>query len=333
MTRQCAIAIYGLNDSCIIPEFKDLMQEPNKNCQSATQLDYESWRKALRSACCWYTPQIPKSEPFVGQASGRSVYGLLMVDIGCNADRIDRTPHDIRLDDADHYYALVQTEGESSVLQNDRTIRLAPGKVALIDTARPVTYIAGKGEGRWRSLKLPRQAIIKHLGVEPPGGVTGGETCAERMLVNLLNWIEGEGSVPDSDNAYMELAIFDLLGAMFAPSRQRSVSTHTDRLFTRICGIIKERFSDPHFGPSDVAAEMKISSRYLQKLFTARGLVCSNFIQSVRLDHAARLLHRRATLDTRQRLGEIAYACGFNDYGHFARRYRQRFGRSPSNGI
>src|SRR4051812_20189642 len=168
MTRQCAIAIYELNDSVSFPEFRDLMQEPNNNCQSATQLDYESWRKVLRSACCWYTPQIPKSEPFVGQASGRSVYGLLMVDIGCNADRIDRTPHDIRLDDADHYYALVQTEGESSVLQNDRTIRLVPGKVALIDTARPVTYIAGKGEGRWRSLKLPRQAIIKRFGVEPP---------------------------------------------------------------------------------------------------------------------------------------------------------------------
>jgi AraC family transcriptional regulator, positive regulator of tynA and feaB len=47
------------------------------------------------------------------------------------------------------------------------------------------------------------------------------------------------------------------------------------------------------------------------------------------LDHAARLLHRRASLGTSQPLSEIAYACGFRDYTHFARKFRQRFGHSP----
>jgi hypothetical protein len=49
----------------------------------------------------------------------------------------------------------------------------------------------------------------------------------------------------------------------------------------------------------------------------------------LRLDHAARLLHRRASLGTGQPLSEIAYACGFRDYTHFARKFRQRFGYSP----
>jgi hypothetical protein len=35
---------------------------------------------------------------------------------------------------------------------------------------------------------------------------------------------------------------------------------------------------------------------------------------------------RRASLRTEQPLGEIAYACGFRDYSHFARRFRKRFG-------
>jgi AraC family transcriptional regulator, positive regulator of tynA and feaB len=47
---------------------------------------------------------------------------------------------------------------------------------------------------------------------------------------------------------------------------------------------------------------------------------------SLRLDHAARLLHRRASLETSQHLSEIAYACGFRDYTHFALRFRHRFG-------
>jgi AraC-like DNA-binding protein len=69
--------------------------------------------------------------------------------------------------------------------------------------------------------------------------------------------------------------------------------------------------------------------RYVQKLFTARGSTCSEFIYSLRLDHAAHLLHRRASLGTRQPLSEIAYACGFSDYTHFARKFRHRFGYAP----
>jgi transcriptional regulator GlxA family with amidase domain len=74
------------------------------------------------------------------------------------------------------------------------------------------------------------------------------------------------------------------------------------------------------------APEAGISLRYLQKLFTARNSTCSDFIYSVRLDHAARLLSRRASLGTSQPLSEIAYACGFRDYTHFARKFRRRFG-------
>jgi AraC family transcriptional regulator, positive regulator of tynA and feaB len=62
---------------------------------------------------------------------------------------------------------------------------------------------------------------------------------------------------------------------------------------------------------------------------TERGSTFSRFISSLRLDHAARLLHRRAFLNTSQPLSEIAYACGFNDYTHFARKFRHRFGSSP----
>jgi AraC family transcriptional regulator, positive regulator of tynA and feaB len=72
-----------------------------------------------------------------------------------------------------------------------------------------------------------------------------------------------------------------------------------------------------------------ISLRYLQKLFTARNSTCSDFIYSLRLDHAARLLHRRALLNTSQPISEVAYDSGFSDYTHFARKFRRRFGHPP----
>jgi AraC-like DNA-binding protein len=127
----------------------------------------------------------------------------------------------------------------------------------------------------------------------------------------------------------MQLAVYDLIGALFAPSDTVPGSLHADKLFTRICGVVRDRFAEPEFGPCEVAAETGISLRYLQKLFTARGTTCTHFINSVRLDHAARLLRRRATLNTSQPISEIAYVSGFSDYTHFARIFRCRFGHSP----
>jgi AraC family transcriptional activator of tynA and feaB len=129
----------------------------------------------------------------------------------------------------------------------------------------------------------------------------------------------------------MQLAVYDLLGALFASSDPRPVSRPADKLFARIRGLVKDGFADPDFGPREVAAVAGISLRYLQKLFTARSTTCSEFIYSLRLDHAARLLHRRASLGTGQPLREIAYTCGFRDYTHFARKFRNRFGHSPGD--
>ena len=183
-----------------------------------------------------------------------------------------------------------------------------------------MTYVSENGYGQWFSLQLPRRSLASHLGFEPQYGFCGrSDTRAARLLFQLiLDAVHDEDSTSASAERYMQLAIYDLVGALFAESDLPVVSSHTDKLFTRVSSIIKDHFADPDFGPSEVAAEAGISLRYLQKLFTARNSTCTHFIHSVRLDHAARLLHRRALLNTSQPLSEVAYDSGFSDYTHFA---------------
>lgn len=215
-------------------------------------------------------------------------------------------------------------------MQNDHAVTLAVGDVALIDSARPVTYV-NDGHEQWLSLQLPRQLLTSHLGFEPQGGFRGRPgTRAGRLLFQLvLDAADDEEPMSTSAGNYMQLAVYDLLGALFAPLNPAPVSLYTDRLFKRVCNVIKDRFADPDFGPCEVAAEAGISLRYLQKLFTVRGSTCSHFIHSLRLDYAARLIQRRASMKTGQPLSVIAHACGFRDYTNFARAFRQRFGHAP----
>jgi AraC-like DNA-binding protein len=184
---------------------------------------------------------------------------------------------------------------------------------------------------QWFSIILPRQSLISHLGFEPQACLYGrGGTVAARVLRQLvLDGIGGEASIAAPAAPHMRLALYDLLGGLFAPSDPGPVSRHADRLFARIRRVIMDRCADPDFGPVEVAAETGISLRYVHKLLAARGCTCSGLIYSIRLDHAAHLLERRASLRTGQHLSEIAYACGFRDYAHFARRFRDRFGHAP----
>jgi AraC-like DNA-binding protein len=211
-------------------------------------------------------------------------------------------------------------------------VNVAAGDVVLLDSRRPVKIVSETPprSAQWLGLQLPRQKLALHLGLEPQGGACGRRQAqAARLLYQLaLDPVSDAEPASASADEFMHLVVYDLLGALFAPPAPVG-SRHNDKLFARVCGTIKDRFADPDISPREVAAETGISLRYLQKLFTARGLTCGHYISSLRLDHAAQLIERRASMKTGQPLSDIAYACGFRDYTHFARGFRQRFGTAP----
>jgi AraC family transcriptional regulator, positive regulator of tynA and feaB len=305
----------------------------------APRLHFEEWRAFLR-ASCGNQPEVVDASAFAGWVRPLSVCGFAAaalriecgfaaIKLGRNVYRSERSQRDARCVGADYYYAVFQVAGQSVLTQNDEVAQLAVGDVALLDAARPAACFADNAQ--WLRLQLPRQSLISHLGCEPKGGLHAhGEKPAARLLFDLVRHADkADASGRPSADTYMRLAVYDLIGALFAPSDLPPASRHADKLFARIGNIAKDGFADPDFGPPEMAAAAGISLRYLQKLFTARGSTCSEFIYSLRLKHAARLLHRRASLGTRQPLSEIAYASGFRDYTHFARKFRQRFGHSP----
>ncbi|QJP13827.1 helix-turn-helix domain-containing protein [Starkeya sp. ORNL1] len=304
------------------------MVDPNDDFLSAPELDYDAFRAALRGDWGWFSP----TREATGKVRTRRVCGFVATDLTCNTARVERTELDIRRDDMEYYYVTVQATGESTIIHNRQVINTAAGDFVLLDSTRPVTFVpaAQHRHAQWLSLQLPRQNLVSHLGFEPQGGACGRRQAqAARLLSQLaLDPVSNAEPALASADEFMRLAVYDLVGALFALPVPLG-SHHTDKLFARVCGVIKERFADPDMSPCEVATEMGISLRYLQKLFTIRGSTCGDYISSLRLDHAAHLIERRASMKTGQPLSDIAYACGFRDYTYFARRFRLRFGTKP----
>ncbi len=307
------------------------MVPPNDDLLSAPELDYDGFRAAMREDWGWFTP-ARETNIFASKVRTRRVFGFAAVDLTCNTTRLERTELDIRRDDMEYYYAVVQLTGGSKIIQDDRVVNVAAGDVVLLDSTRPVTFVpeAEHRNAQWLGLQVPRQNLASHLGFAPQGGACGRRQAqAARLLCQVaLDPVSDAEPAFASTDGFMRLVVYDLLGALYAPPA-RLGSRHNDKLFARVCGIIKGRFADTDISPREVAAETGISLRYLQKLFTVRGSTCGRYISSLRLDHAARLIERRALMKTGQPLSDIAYACGFRDYTYFARGFRQRFGTAP----
>jgi AraC family transcriptional regulator, positive regulator of tynA and feaB len=210
---------------------------PSADFLSTPELNYEQWRDLLRPNWGLYTPDDPKA--FAGRVRSRSICGFNASDISNNIRRCERTQRDARLDGVDHCYAVFQIAGRSTLIQNDHAVTLAVGDVALIDSARAVTYV-NDGHEQWLSLQLPRQLLTSHLGFEPQGGFRGRPgTRAGRLLFQLvLDAADDEEPMSTSAGNYMQLAVYDLLGALFAPLNPAPVSLYTDRLFKRMSSRI-----------------------------------------------------------------------------------------------
>jgi AraC family transcriptional regulator, positive regulator of tynA and feaB len=302
-----------------------------RNDPDVMRSDFEAWRVLFRSSACGqYAVECPEPHAFAGWVRPFSVLGFSAMDIACNENRIERTQRDIRLDGMDLYGAVIQVAGRSAVIHNDQTVQLAEGDVVLVDKARPASYVAHSKGAHWLCLLLPRRPLISHLGFEPQGGTCKRRgTPAGHLLSEFVRSALQREEAPFSPaDSYMQLAIYDLVGALLVP-RSWSGSRPTDKLFARIQSIIRDRLADPGLDPHAIAADAGISLRYVHKLFTERGSSCLEFVYSLRLDRAAHLLSRRS--GKAQPLTEIAYVCGFRNYSHFARKFRHRFGYSPGS--
>lgn len=100
------------------------------------------------------------------------------------------------------------------------------------------------------------------------------------------------------------------------------------RTEARLCELIADRLHDPAFDVMKAADELGLSTRSLHMLCARTGESFGARLMAERLERARGMLADRQM--DRLPIGEIAWRCGFLDQGHFAKRFRARFGTTPS---
>src|SRR5260370_13124080 len=195
------------------------MMHPSGDFLSTPALDYEGWRDALRPHWGRSNPEVVAPKTFAGRARPRSLFGFVAMDLSCNAHLVARTQRDVRLDGVDHYFALFQVAGGSTIIQNDQAVQLVVGDAVLVDSAQPGTHVSDDRCGQWISLQLPRRSLLSHLGVDLRGGIMRrAATAAGRVLFDLVRDTDtSDESAFSPADSYIQLAFYELFCALLAP--------------------------------------------------------------------------------------------------------------------
>jgi AraC-like DNA-binding protein len=184
------------------------------------------------------------------------------------------------------------------------------------------------------SLVIPREEMLhKAPNAERCIGALHADQAPLRLLSQYLMLLSNTPPVAE-DSRLNRLAgnhVLDLLALLLGPTREAEHEARIYGLRAARLAALKQYLHDHHHHPqlsvTAVARALNISERYLHDLIAATGESFTEMVNRLRLERARRLLgdpkHRHL------RIGEIAFASGFNDLSYFNRLFRRRFGETP----
>ncbi|MFI5780959.1 helix-turn-helix domain-containing protein [Nocardia sp. NPDC051570] len=243
-----------------------------------------------------------------------------------------RTRKQIRHSPAGALVCNVQRLTSARVSHADRRFETGPGQMFLIDIDLPyeIDWRGGTGTALilpTEGLGLPTETILAGLQRSHRSPLYALVARHIELLARTADTLEDDPAAGELGEASTELVRAFLLSAA-AGTAVDGAAVPAGLLLNQVRDHIRRHLSDPRLGPERIAKAHNISVRQLYKLCQNAGCSLEQWIIAERLERARDDL---AHPDARQRsIAAIAYANGFRDPAHFARRFRGAYGTTPS---
>ncbi|WP_246147836.1 helix-turn-helix domain-containing protein [Nonomuraea turkmeniaca] len=276
---------------------------------------------------------VPQGDgPFDGRITTDRLGYLRVSTMEADAKRISRTPTLIARSSEAYVAIGVQVSGPATFIQDGRRAEVGEGDLVVYDTTRPYFFDYPQRFST-HVFQLPRRVLgVPEADIRRVTGTAIGTTDGfGSMLVPFL------ATLAASAHAYTPAVadrlagnVVDLFSTLVA-ERTNQVTLEADtaraHLVLQVRDHINRNLGDPDLSPESIAQALRISIRYLHRVFEGEGITVGRLIQHRRLEECGRELARRGrTVPT---VSVVAQRWGFVNPAHFSRAFRAVYGVSP----
>ncbi|WP_067823704.1 helix-turn-helix domain-containing protein [Actinomadura kijaniata] len=251
-----------------------------------------------------------------------------LAEISGNAHSVERSPQVARSAPKDSVFATLLLKGEAVFLHEHGCLSATAGDLVVYDTRRP--YLFGfSSTMRQFLVDIPRDLFVEQCmagGVPAPMLFGRGTVREGELVVALRSVLENPGAAGPGGARDGVLDLLRLLATERSGGRPAPAAYRTQLIVAE--NYIERHLHDPCLTPGRVAGVTGVSVRHLGRIFEAAGTTPARHILERRLQRA----HADLTAPgaARTTIADVAYRWGFSSQAHFARHFRARFGRTPS---
>lgn len=274
----------------------------------------------------------PKTQKLFNEMRIYSWQDLRLSIIQSNAIRIQRLPQESSLSSQDAYFGVILLSGNYQLEQSGREVFLKPGDITIYDATRPHRIYC---PDRFSKLivSIPRKLMQDRL----PG--------VERYTARKVNGDNGLGAVAShfiqsiareanqmTTNAFFATAkqSLDLFALALNSIEPASLNLNRSRSLSlrRIKDFVERQLDNPNLDTDTIVKETGLSARYINELFHDENTSLMRHVWQ------SRLIRCHDDLTNQQfsyrSVSETALRWGFNDFSHFSRAFKNKFGLTPS---
>lgn len=249
--------------------------------------------------------------------------------------RFVRAPGHVRDGDGDFTFVLFQ-RGCEELTHNGHVTKVDTSGYCLINNAIPSAAVFPASIAHTLAIRIDRSALgalVRHP--EKAAGLPADPSSAP-VLALLRGYLDAFAG--SRDRLAPEVAqsfgrhIIDLVASIIGTTRDGDAQAASGGIraarLREVLEAIAGRACDPGFGIEQVAGQLAVTTRYINRLLEETGHSFSEHVVEHRLRRAWQLLSDPLC---NLKIASVAFECGFNDLSHFNRSFRRRFGETPTS--
>lgn len=291
---------------------------------------FAAWRQSIG---VFLDVRRPAHEPpsFAAHVEGYLLEDVFVSRCDAGAQKFDRPATKIARDSIDHYMIQLVLDGRIEMEHRHDRFTVPRGGLIAFDLSEVMDTF--NSDFSVISVIVPRRRLAPLL-ADPDaqqGARVDPESGAGKLLANYLTTLFSVAPTLNAAEASMAArSLLDIIALAFNGQALKTgdLPELVQRAeITRVQNYIKNHLMNPDLEPASVAEGVGVSRARLYRLFAPIGGV-ADYIREQRLRRClADLLSAR---HAHRQIADIAYRWGFSDPINFAKAFKQRFGRTPS---